>query len=108
MEYLGKLGGELYLFSADERAVILGALEAGSAPVAFLERLAQARRRTCARAVSDEETDARRRLLVGARIPRETAEVYRRCAREHEISLYRFVCNALEREHARLTKNSIE
>ena len=96
--------GDFCLFSADEKVVILGALAQGDAPVAFLERLAAARRRTQQRADSDAETDFGRRLLVGARVPRPLAEKYRACAAANGLSLYRFVCNALEREYARLTQ----
>lgn len=95
--------GDLELFSADEKAVILGTLEEGEVSAAFLERLAAARRRTVQRANSDARTDRGRRLLVGARVPWERAERYRSCAREHGLSLYRFVANALEREYRRLT-----
>ena len=96
--------GDIMLFSADERVVILGALDAQEAPVAFLERLAAARRRTAQRADSDAETDRSRRILVGARLPRILADKYRECAASQGISLYRFVCNALEREYTRLTQ----
>ena len=89
-------------FPADERDVLLGAMEHGEIPPAFLVRLAEARRRASRRADSDARTDQARRLLVGARVPRETAERYRRCAGEEGLSLYRFVCNALEREYKRL------
>lgn len=91
------------LFSADEKVVLLGFLADGG-DSAFLERLAAARRRTLQRADSDAATDLSRRLLIGARLPRELAERYRDCATEHGLSLYRFVCNALEREYTRLTK----
>ena len=102
MENLGQFKADLALFSADERVVILGTLAAGEAPVAFLERLAAARRRTAQRADSDTVTDLSRRLLVGARLPRALAERYRACAHANGLSLYRFVCNALEREYWRL------
>lgn len=89
-------------FSADERAVLLGAMQAGQVPPAFLVRLAAARQRTSARSESDAKTDHARRVLVGARLPRQTAERYRECASAHGLSLYRFVANALEREYWRL------
>ena len=94
--------GDLELFSADEKAVILGTLEEGEVSAAFLERLAAARRRTVQRANSDARTDRGRRLLVGARVPWERAERYRKCAAANGISLYRFACQALEREFERL------
>lgn len=55
-----------------------------------------ARARTEARRKSDKQTDTRRRVLVGARVPREAAEQYRAAAERAGISLYRWVANALE------------
>lgn len=86
------------LFSPEEQAVLLRALDAGQHE--FVSGLLQARRR-CTQKL---ESDMRSRLLVGARVPRQTAERYRHCAKLHGISLYRFVCNALEREYRRLTE----
>ena len=91
-------------FSADERAVLLDAMGFGQIPPAVLVRLAAARRRASQRADSDARTDHARRLLVGARLPRQTAEKYRKCAAARGLYLYRFVCQALEREYLRLTK----
>lgn len=48
----------------------------------------------------DRANDAARRVLVGARIPRETAEMYRADADRLGISLYRWVCDALQQHHA--------
>jgi len=104
VENLERFKGDFCLFSADEKIVLLGFLAAGGSE-SFVESLAKARRRTCQRADSDAETDLGRRLLVGARIPRPLAERYRKCAAAHGISLYRFVCNALEREFRRLESN---
>ena len=97
--------GDFMLFSADEKVVLLGFLADGG-DADFLSRLAAARRRTQQRADSDAVTDLGRRLLVGARVPRELAERYRECATEHGLSLYRFVCNALEREYAHLKESN--
>ena len=94
----------------DERAVILsylGEAEGNTALARCLGSLAQARRRTCQRADSDAVTDLGRRVLVGARLPRAQAEKYRECASDHGLSLYRFVCNALEREFWRLRDHEI-
>lgn len=55
-----------------------------------------ARARTEARRESDKRTDARRRVLVGARVPRETAEQYRAAAERAGVSLYKWVADALE------------
>lgn len=90
------------LFSTEEREVLLDALEAGQRDL--VKALVLARRRTQQRRDSDSETDVERRLLVGARLPRETVERYRKCAFEHGQSLYRFACSALEREYRRLTE----
>ena len=106
MEKLERFKADFCLFSADEKVVLLEFLASGGSS-AFVERLAAARRRTCQRAESDAETDLGRRLLVGARLPRPLAEKYRSCAADHGMSLYRFVCSALEREFARLTRTDV-
>lgn len=89
------------LFSAEEREVLLDALSAGQRDL--VTALVLARRRTVQRAESDAQTDARRRILVGARVSRKRAERFRKCAQDHKMSLYRFVDNALEREYRYLT-----
>ena len=103
---LERFRADLALFSADERAVLLAALEGGQVRPALLVSLAEARRRTCQRRDSDAKTDVARRILVGARLPRRLAERYRACARVQGLSLYRFVCSALEREYDRLTQGA--
>ena len=45
---------------------------------------------------SDKRTDAQRRILVGARVPRELAERCRAKAKAQGKSLYRFTVDALE------------
>lgn len=90
------------LFSAEEREVLLDALAQGQREL--VAALVLARRRTGQRRDSDRETDADRRILVGARLPRATGEQLRKCAQDHGMSLYRFVCQALEREYRRLTE----
>ena len=90
------------LFSAEEREVLLSALEAGQREL--VAALVLARRRTRQRRDSDTETDVERRLTVGARVSRKRAERFRKCAQDHGLSLYRFVCSALEREYRRLTE----
>ena len=87
--------------------MLLEAVGHGQVPPAVLQRLAAARRRASSRAQSDAQTDHARRLLVGARLPRETAEKYRECASEHGLSLYRFVSGALEREYWRLHSHDV-
>lgn len=44
---------------------------------------------------SDRETDRRRRVLVGARVPREQATRYQDAAAGAGVSLYRWVLDAL-------------
>jgi len=105
MKDIQRFKGDFALFSADEKVVLLGFLAEGGG-AEFVERLAAARRRTQQRADSDAATDARRRLTVGVRLPRELVEKYRACATEHGLSMYRFTCNALEREHARLMESN--
>lgn len=90
------------LFSAEEREVLLDALAQGQREL--VTALVLARRRTGQRRDSDRETDADRRILVGARLPRATGEQLRKCAQDHGMSLYRFICQALEREYRRLTE----
>lgn len=98
-------------FSVEERAALMDALQAAYSSglvdvVTSLEALALARRRAQQRRDSDAVTDLGRRLTVSTRLPRALAEKYRACAHSHGLSLYRFVCNALEREYAKLTKSN--
>ena len=58
--------------------------------------IAAARGRGAQRRTSDRRTDARRRTLVGARLPREQAERCRAAADKLGVSLYRFALEALE------------
>lgn len=93
------------LFSAEERAAISDALDTDNPSVVDLVvRLCLARRRAEQRWRSDMISDKGRRLLVGARLPRKTAEKYRECAAAHGLSMYRFAVDALEREYDRLKK----
>lgn len=85
------------LFSAEEQALMIRALDAGQHEL--VASLLRAKRRRAQK----QDSDVSSRILVGARIHRRTAERYRSCAREHGQSLYRFVCSALEREYRRLT-----
>ena len=91
------------LFSAEERDAVLDALAQDMPLSVFVRKLVLARRRAYLKACSDAETDVSRRLTCGARLPRETVERYRECAREHGLSLYQFSSQALEREYRRLT-----
>lgn len=52
----------------------------------------------------DRANDAAARTLVGARIPRETADRYREAAAAEGISLYRWVCTALENHYIKCSQ----
>ena len=93
---------------ADERRAIRKALEEVDTMEArearnFAEKhiigIAIAIERTNRRRTSDRRTDRERRVLVGARVPRERHEAYTRAAKASGRSLYRFVLDALEREY---------
>lgn len=58
--------------------------------------MVQAATRTHAKRAQDAASDHARRCLVGARLPRETADKYRAAAAAENVSLYRWVSNALE------------
>lgn len=59
-------------------------------------RIALGRLRDFDRAQSDRRTDAARRVLVGARVPRNRADAYRAQADAQGVSMYRWVMDALE------------
>lgn len=91
--------------SADERAALRSAMLASQRLKRARDRrrmgqaliaIGCARGRTVQRRNSDRATDAQRRQLVGARVPREKAEQYRECAQLEGMSLYRFAADALE------------
>lgn len=101
-------------FSAEEREVLRRAMEQIAAQgldrdgqYAMVLDLILARRRAGQRYDSDSRTDRARRILVGARVPRRTAEKYRKCAAAHGLSLYRFAVEALEREYQHLRSHEV-
>lgn len=53
--------------------------------------------RAMAKKQSDKETDGLHRVLVGARVKREFGEKCKRAAQSRGLSLYAWVCEALER-----------
>ena len=55
-----------------------------------------ARGRFIQKSASDRRTDAARRRLVGARLPKDQAERCRACAALKGVSLYRFTVDALD------------
>lgn len=96
MDDMGRFSMDFALFSAQERAVLLEALRAGQVKPDCLVRLAQARRRTCRRAESDAKTDAARRVLVGARIPRALYAKVKKRANKRGVSVYRLMVDMIE------------
>lgn len=86
------------LFSVEEQAVILDALQnRGMMTTDFIQALALARRRAQQRANSDRRTDAKRRELVGAHVPKLLAARVRSCAKGKGVSMYRFLIDGIER-----------
>lgn len=89
---------------ADERKAVTSAAVAFSVPqiprrtaLRKLERIVYSIHRTEERRKSDRETDRRRRLLVGARVPRDLGEKYREMAAARGMSLNKWVALALEK-----------
>ncbi len=66
-----------------------------------LDDYAVVKYRNSAKARRDAIRDRRERTLIGARIPREDAKEVREAAQGSGRSVYRFVCDAVEREIAR-------
>lgn len=58
------------------------------------------------RSESDARTDHSRRTLIGARVPREKARMYRIAAERAGMSLYAWVCDALEAHAAKTLSDS--
>ena len=89
--------------SADEKRAMIAALKClreMQGPVRKMEEciadIGLAMQRTNKRRESDAATDAKRRRLVGARLPIADAERCRKCAGLEGVSLYRFVVRALQ------------
>lgn len=61
-------------------------------------------RRARQRRESDQRTDHERRLLVGPRLPRETAERYRAAAQARHLSLYSWAAQALAAQYRKDTR----
>lgn len=66
-----------------------------------LDDYAVVRYRNSIKARRDAIRDRRERTLIGARIPRDNAKEVREAAQGSGRSVYRFVCDAVEREIAR-------
>lgn len=97
--------------SADEKRALLAALEClreMQGPVRKMEEcladIGLAMQRTIRRRESDARTDGARRKLVGARVPLVQAERCARCAGYLDVSMYRFVVDALENACVRVER----
>lgn len=85
------------LFSIEEQAVFLDGLQNGGILTTdFIRALALAKRRAAQRADSDRRTDAKRRELVGAHVPKPLAERVRACAKRKGVSMYRLLVDWIE------------
>ena len=98
--------------SADEKAAVKRALNAAADPSSIVG-IVLARARTLRRKESDRVSDAGRRVLVGARVPRAFHARCKKCADAAGKSLYRFVFDALMRECEKVERmltveNSVE
>lgn len=82
--------------SAEERRSALLAVKVyGETAVDILVPVLNAGKRTRMRRRSDKQTDGRRRVLVGARVPRVFAQACRKEANKRGVSLYAWVVMAL-------------
>lgn len=91
---------------AEEREVLLNTVELmkmGHISLArkSLDHYAVVKYRNSRKAMRDAIRDARARTLVGARLPRETAQDVKQAAQDTGRSVYRFVADAVERELTR-------
>ena len=69
-----------------------------------VDDMAVARMRARRKAERDARTDVRKRVLVGARLPREKGEEVKKCAARTGRSVYRFVCDAIQGELDKYTE----
>ena len=88
--------------SREREAVLDAVRKAGKLPedsyqmMMAIARIGAAKGREVLTRESDARSDARRRQLVGARLPREFVERVRACAAREQVSVYRYVREALE------------
>lgn len=92
----------LEAMSAEEREAVAVALEGALRPagkdwMGLVTNIVAARGRAMARRDSDKRTDAKRRVLVGAHVPRGLAERVRAAAAAKGVSQYRFLVDGIER-----------
>ncbi len=79
--------------SADEKRAVCRAMK--TSRVSDVAAIVAAMDRSRRRKASDRATDRRRRVLVGARVPRELAEQVRRAAQARGVSVYRFIVDII-------------
>lgn len=87
----------------EEQALLVCAIRAAldghrATTLDALDRYAVTRYRGSRRAREDAARDARRRVLVGARLDRGTADRVKVAAAARGVSVYRFVRDAIEKE----------
>jgi len=99
-----KLGWED--MSADEKRALRHALNVAHDPESVIG-IVLARARTLRRQESDRVRDPERRILVGARVPRDFHDRCMTCAYASQKSLYRFVYDALVRECGEVEKRTL-
>lgn len=92
---------------AQQAAIDLLVKLPGSQKHDLLSVLVAARRHE-QRRTSDRYTDGVRRLTIGARLPRETAERYRAAAKAKGLSLYSWVWQACEEKYRRELGRNLE
>ncbi len=80
--------------SADEKRAVQQAATTSLRPSDVFD-VVMAIDRTRARRSSDRATDAKRRVLVGARVPRELGDKVKLAAQEKDVSVYRFVLDTI-------------
>ncbi len=85
----------LRLLFEDERRAVFHAMHTAVCEE-DVEDIVLAMERTRCRRASDRATDARRRVLIGARVPRALAEQVREAARGKGVSVYRFIVDIIK------------
>lgn len=109
MDKLKKFERDIVKLSAIEKRAVKRSLEkamqirnrkASETMTEGIADIVAASARNAAKRKSDKQTDADRRILIGARVRREDADRYRTACGVSRRSMYRFVVDALEAEYA--------
>ena len=112
MDEFVKFRRDVEKLTADERKAVAGLMRGVAAItqpktrvrlVRAVADVAAAGARATGRRRSDRKTDTARRVTVGARLRRETAQLYRDAAEASGRTLYRFVVDALCSEYEKTT-----